>query len=97
MLRPVFPPILWERGRGEALKKTLGPEDKVRTLSLRVQPVRTPGDKSRPSEIKGYQAVHRFQLEVRDLERLGRVIDTALKSGASRSNAKIVAWAASSA
>lgn len=69
-----------------ALKKTLGPEDKVRTLSLRVQPVRTPGDKTRPSEIKGYQAVHRFQLEVRDLERLGRVIDTSLKSGAPRLN-----------
>ncbi len=69
-----------------ALKKALGPEDKVRTLSFRVLPVRAPRDKTNPQAIKGYQAVHRFQVEVRDLGHLGRVIDTALAGGASQIN-----------
>ncbi len=66
-----------------ALQKMLGPEDKVRTLSFRVTPVRSRPDKTHPAEIKGYQAVHRLQLEVRDLARLGQFIDAALKHGAS--------------
>jgi len=69
-----------------ALKKVLGPEDQVRTLSFRVLPVRTPRDQTHPAAIKGYQAVHRLQVEVRDLGRLGQVIDTGLKSGASQIN-----------
>lgn len=35
-----------------ALKKALGPEDKVRTLSLRVQPVRTPGTRPVPRKLR---------------------------------------------
>jgi uncharacterized protein YggE len=69
-----------------SLKKVLGPEDKVRTLSFRVLPLRVRRDKSHPLEIKGYQALHRFQVQVKDLDRLGRVLDTALASGAAQIN-----------
>lgn len=69
-----------------ALKPALGPEDQVRTLSFRVLPVRAPRDKTRPLEIKGYQAVHRLEVQVKDLERLGQVLDTALHRGASQIN-----------
>jgi hypothetical protein len=69
-----------------ALKKTLGPHDRLRTLGYRVVTVRTAGDKTRPPEIKGYQAVHRLQAEVRDPARLGKVIDAGLQGGASQVN-----------
>lgn len=67
-----------------ALKKLLGPDEKIQTLGFRLTPVRSSKDKSRPPEITGYQAVHRFRVEIRELGRLGTVIDTSLKSGASQ-------------
>ncbi len=72
----------------EAVKKTLGPEDKVKTLHFQVMPIfrkteKVQGkEKVRKDEIAGYRAVHRFLVEVRDLTRLGQVADTALKNGA---------------
>lgn len=70
----------------QAMKKILGPEEKIQTLSYRLTPVRSYKDKTKPGEITGYQAIHRFKMEVRDLARLGTVFDTALKNGASRVN-----------
>jgi uncharacterized protein YggE len=70
----------------QAVKKLLGPEEKIRTLSYRLFPVYAPQDKAHPPEIKGYRASHRFQVQVRDLGRPGEVIDTAMKNGASRIN-----------
>jgi len=67
----------------KALKKTLVPEDKVQSLGYRVAPLYS-RDKARPGQITGYQAVHRLQTQVRDLARLGTVIDTGLKNGAAR-------------
>lgn len=69
-----------------ALKKVLTPEDKVQTLSFRLIPMHAPKDKTQPPEVKGYQALHRFKVEVYDAGRLGTVIDTSLKSGASQIN-----------
>jgi uncharacterized protein YggE len=69
-----------------ALKPALGPEDQLRTLSFRLQPLRAPKDKTQPLEIKGYQAVHRLEVKIKDLERLGPVLDTALTKGASQIN-----------
>ena len=74
------------QGLLHAIKKLLGPEDKIRTLGYNLFPVYAPKDKSQPPEIKGYRAVHRFQVKLQDLGKLGGVIDTALKSGASRTN-----------
>jgi uncharacterized protein YggE len=77
-------------GRSEtllaALKPVLGPEDRLRTLSFRLQPMRAPKDKTHPLEIRGYQAVHTLEVKVKDLERLGRVLDMALTKGASQIN-----------
>lgn len=70
----------------QALKKVLGPEEKVQSLSYRLTPLRSYQSKAKPEAITGYQAIHRFKVEVRDLARLGTVIDTALKDGASKVN-----------
>jgi uncharacterized protein YggE len=69
-----------------AVKKVLGPEDKVRTLGYRLLPVYSSRNKSSPPEIKAYRAVNRLEVKVLDVTRLGTVIDTALKNGASRVN-----------
>jgi uncharacterized protein len=71
-----------------AIKKVLGPEDKVKTLQFQVMPIfrrveKVQGkEKTRKDEIAGYRASHRFQVELRDLNKLGPVADTALKNGA---------------
>jgi uncharacterized protein len=71
-----------------AIKKVLGPEDKVKTLQYRVLPIfrkveKVKGkEKVRTDEIAGYRAYHRFEVELRDLEKIGLVADTALKNGA---------------
>jgi hypothetical protein len=69
-----------------AVKPVLGPEDKLRTLGYRLIPVHSYRDKSSPSEIKGYRAVNQVEVKVTEVARLGTVIDTALKSGATRVN-----------
>ena len=70
----------------KALKPVLGPEDKLRTLGYRLMPVHSYKDKSSPPEIKGYRAVNQLEVKVLDVPRLGTVIDTALKNGATRVN-----------
>lgn len=67
-----------------ALKKMLGPDEKIQSLSYRLNPLRTTKNKTQPPAITGYQALHRFQMQVRDLGKLGPVLDAASKSGASR-------------
>jgi len=70
----------------KALKKALGPQDRVRTLGYRLVPVYSAPKKSAPPAIKAYRAVNRIEVKVMDVNRLGAVIDTALKSGVSRIN-----------
>ena len=70
----------------KAVKPALGPEDKLRTLGYRLTPVHSYKDKSSPPEIKGYQAINQVEVKVMDVARLGTVIDTALKSGATKVN-----------
>lgn len=69
-----------------ALKQVLGPEDKIRTLGYRLQPVHSPKDKTSPPEIKAYRAVNRLEVKVMDVARLAGVLDAALKNGASQVN-----------
>jgi uncharacterized protein YggE len=69
-----------------AVKPVLGPEDKLRTLGYRLLPVHAYKDKSSPPEIKGYRAVNQIEVKVLDVARLGTVIDTAMKNGATRVN-----------
>jgi uncharacterized protein len=70
----------------QAVKKVLAPDDKVRTLSYRLTPVHSYRDKTSPPEIKAYRAVNQLEITVMDVGRLGGVIDTALKNGASQVN-----------
>jgi hypothetical protein len=69
-----------------AVKPVLSPEDKLRTLGYRLLPVHAYKDKSSPPEIKGYRAVNQLEVKVLDVARLGTVIDTAMKNGATRVN-----------
>jgi hypothetical protein len=70
-----------------AIKKVLGPDDKVKTLQYQVLPIfrrvdKVQGkEKIRTDEIAGYRASHRFEVELRDLGKIGQVADTALKNG----------------
>jgi uncharacterized protein YggE len=67
-----------------AVKKVLGPQDKIRTLGYRLMPVRSYKSKSSPPEIKAYRAINRFEVKIMDVARLGTVIDASLKNGASQ-------------
>ena len=73
-----------------AVKKVLGQEDKVKTLQFQVLPIFQKIDKvdgklkTKIDKIAGYRASHRFLVELRDLEKLGQVADTALKNGANQ-------------
>ena len=58
----------------------------MKTLGFRLNPVYAAKDKSNPPEVKGYEALHRFQVRVKGPERLGAIIDLALKNGASGVN-----------
>lgn len=70
----------------QALKKVLQPEEKIQTLSYRLNPLRNYRSKEKPEAITGYQAVHRFKVAVKDPVRLALVMDTAFANGASRIN-----------
>jgi uncharacterized protein YggE len=71
-----------------AVKKVLGKDDKVKTVQYQVFPVFRRVEKAQgkskvmTDEITGYRATNRFQVELRDLEKIGLVADTALKNGA---------------
>jgi uncharacterized protein YggE len=69
-----------------AVKPALGPDDKLRTLGYRLQPVHAYKDKSSPPEIKGYRAANQLEVKILDVARMGPVIDTAMKNGATRVN-----------
>lgn len=69
-----------------ALKKTLGPQDKLRTLGYRLMPVYSYKDKSSPPAVKAYRAVNRLEVKVLDVARLGTVMDAALQNGATKVN-----------
>jgi uncharacterized protein YggE len=65
-----------------ALKKTLGAEEKVQSLGYRLTPVTSYQEKLRRTEITGYRTENRFRVKLKDLNRLGQVIDTGLSAGA---------------
>jgi uncharacterized protein YggE len=68
----------------QALKKVLGPEEKIQSLGYRLNPVRSAKNKTQPPVVTAYQALNRFQVQIRDLAKLGQVLDTASQSGAAR-------------
>ncbi|MBW1992557.1 MAG: SIMPL domain-containing protein, partial [Deltaproteobacteria bacterium] len=74
----------------QAVKGALQEKEKIQSVSYRLYPVYRSvekvraGRKIRTREIVGYKAEHVFRLELRDLSRLGKMIDLALKNGANR-------------
>ena len=66
-----------------AVKKLLGPKEKIQTLGYRVDPVYQT-EKDKPRTIAAYQASHRLQVKLLEVNKLGPVIDTAMKNGANR-------------
>ncbi len=68
----------------KALKKVVGAEGQIKTLSFRLLPVYAPKDKNQAAVIKAYRAINRLQVELKDLARLGATIDAAWKNGASQ-------------
>jgi uncharacterized protein YggE len=75
-----------------AIKKVLSPEDKVKTSQYQVLPIfrrveKVQGkERIKTDEITGYRASHRFEVELRDLGKIGQVADTALKNGVNEVN-----------
>ena len=74
----------------KAMKEGLTGEEKLKSVDYRVYPVYhtkevTQGqEKVRETVVTGYQVQHLFEVEVRDLAKVGKVIDAGLKNGASR-------------
>lgn len=68
----------------EGLKAAgIEPKD-IKTVSFNVQP-RYQNDKDgRPATITGYQVINQVRIVVRDLDKLGRVLDTAVTLGANQ-------------
>jgi uncharacterized protein len=75
-----------------AIKKVLSPEDKVKTSQYQVLPIfrrveKVQGkERIKTDEISGYRASHRFEVELRDLGKIGQVADTALKNAVNEVN-----------
>lgn len=67
----------------EALRKIMGPEDKLQTTRFNLQPVYAKDDRLRPS---GYRVGNRVTLETVQMGKIGAFIDAATASGAGRIN-----------
>ncbi len=72
------------------MKPLLSDEEKLKTLSYQVFPLYKQVEKGQgrdkvvTQEVAGYRVAHRFQVELKDLARLGKIIDAGLKTGATR-------------
>ena len=65
----------------KALRKTMGPEDKLQTTSFNLQPVYDKNDRLRPS---GYRVGNRVTVETIQMGKIGDFIDAAAASGAGK-------------
>ena len=60
------------------------PPSRVRTQRIELQPRYDRPREGRPREVTGYSAVNQVQVRVDDLDRLGAVVDAAVRAGANR-------------
>lgn len=58
----------------------------IQTTTLHVEPRYTPGRDGRPSTVNGYRVINQVRLTVRDVKRLGDLLDTAIVLGANQVN-----------
>lgn len=64
-----------------AVKRFLHEGDTVKSSGYRVMPLYTYGDKGKKPAISGYRASHNFQVTIKELVRLGDLIDLAVQHG----------------
>lgn len=65
-----------------AVKKILQEGDVVKTTGYRITPLYTSGDKGKKPVISGYRASNSFQVRIKDLARLGTLLDVGVQQGA---------------
>lgn len=74
----------------KALKTLLGPEESLKSVSYQVFPVyqqveRGQGPKKvQTQEVQGYRVRHAFEVKLKDLSRLGKILDAGVEHGATR-------------
>jgi uncharacterized protein len=65
-----------------ALRKTLGPDGEIKTISYSLNPIRVYPKEGGDPKITGYQAINLVEVKTGDLTKVGAVIDAAALSGA---------------
>jgi uncharacterized protein len=66
------------------LKSQIGKDDKISTTGYNLSPVYTYDDKTRKSELSGYRVSNSIIVESKNLEVIGKLIDSATQAGANR-------------
>jgi uncharacterized protein YggE len=64
-----------------AVKKFLQPGDTLKTMGYQVIPLKTFGEKNQKPAITGYRVSNSFQVTLKDVKRLGELIDLAVQHG----------------
>jgi uncharacterized protein YggE len=68
----------------EKLKTQIGKNDKISTTGYSLTPVYTYDEKTRKSELSGYRVSNSIIVESKNLDRVGKLIDSATQAGANR-------------
>lgn len=68
----------------EKLKSQIGKNDKISTTGYNLSPVYEYDEKTRKSELSGYRVSNSILLESKNLEAIGKLIDSATQAGANR-------------
>ena len=68
----------------EKLKSQIGKSDKISTTGYNLTPVYTYDEKTRKSELSGYRVSNSIIVESKNLNMIGKLIDSATQAGANR-------------
>ena len=70
------------QGVTDTIKSIIGKDDKITTSGYTLSPVYEYNQTTRRSELKGYRAYNGLNVETRQLDKIGKLIDSTIKSGA---------------
>ncbi|MGB7291123.1 MAG: SIMPL domain-containing protein [Thermodesulfobacteriota bacterium] len=68
----------------EKLKSQIGKNDKISTTGYNLSPIYTYDEKTRKSELSGYRVSNSIVVESKNLDVVGKLIDSATQAGANR-------------
>jgi len=68
----------------DQLKSQIGKQDKITTTGYQVSPIYEYNESTRRSELTGYRASNQAVVETKNLDELGKLIDSATQVGANR-------------